>query len=403
MGTSIAIPSENEMKTNLALRALCVAALALVISACTATPETGENADSRADDGREPVTSGGGGETPSTPARLTFDARHSITIKVPEGAKQVKAWFAVPQFDEPAQKVANFVVRAPWATYLVRDSAGNLFLYLEKDNPGTTEFNVTTEFTIAREEVNANVDASKSRALTESEIKAMAPYLQPGKQTVVDDKVKAKAFEVVGTEKNPVKQARLIYDWVLNNVEYWVKDPKTMKASGVGSSAYCMDKCMGNCTDFHALYVALAIASNLPTRVTYGSFFKSPLDGKDADQSYHCWVEFYAPELGWIPLDVAAADIFVKDLKITDDNKNGVNLTVPDGYKGPDEKMVNYFFGNLDARRVTWHLNRDLVLNPKQAGEPANWLPKAYIEIDGKMYAEGKDTWARKLTFKERK
>lgn len=48
-------------------------------------------------------------------------------------------------------------------------------------------------------------------------------------------------------------------------------------------------------------------------------------------------------------------------------------------------------------------MNRDLVLNPKQAGEPANWLPKAYIEIDGKTYAEGKDTWARKLTFKERK
>lgn len=392
------------MNLSLFTRAGCAAALALCVAACTTTESARNSADSGSNtENATHRSSGGGGEAAIKPARQTFDARHTVTVKVPEGTKQIKAWFAVPQFDDPAQTVSNFVVRAPWPTFLVRDGAGNVFLYLEKDNPGTSEFNVTTEFTVTRTEINANIDASKTRPLTEAELKAMAPYLQGGKQTVVDDKVKAKAFEIVGTEKNPIKQAKLIYDWVLNNVEYWVKDPKNLKASGVGSSAYCMEKCTGNCTDFHALYVALCIASNLPTRVFYGSFFKTSLDGKDADQSYHCWVEFYAPEIGWIPLDVAAADIFVKDLKINDDNKNGVNLTVPDGYKGPDEKMVEYYFGNLEARRVTWHMNRDLVLNPKQAGEPANWLPKAYIEIDGKTYAEGKDTWARKLTFKERK
>jgi transglutaminase-like putative cysteine protease len=25
------------------------------------------------------------------------------------------------------------------------------------------------------------------------------------------------------------------------------------------------------------------------------------LMGEDQDQSYHCWAEFYAPGLGWIP------------------------------------------------------------------------------------------------------
>ena len=57
------------------------------------------------------------------------------------------------------------------------------------------------------------------------------------------------------------------------------------------------------------------------------------------------------------------------------------------------------FFGNLDERRVVWSHNRDLIMNPKQDGDPVNALPKAYVEVDGKVLPETTG-WVRKLTYK---
>ena len=173
-----------------------------------------------------------------------------------------------------------------------------------------------------------------------------------------------------------------------------------MKASPVGSSEYCLSNKTGNCTDFHSLYAALARAASLPTRMIYGSFLKGPLAGQDKDQSYHCWIEFWAPELGWIPLDVAVADVFVDDFQVTEANAELVKLTTADGFEGPDEELVDYYFGNLDARRVTWNVGRDLALEPAPAAGPVNALPKALIEVDGVVLAE-KAGWTRKLTFTE--
>jgi hypothetical protein len=68
--------------------------------------------------------------------------------------------------------------------------------------------------------------------------------------------------------------------------------------------------------------------------------------------------------------------------------------------------MVEYYFGNIDERRVVWSIGRDLKLDPPQAGGPVNALPKAYVEVDGVPYpeksADGKTVqWSRKLTYTE--
>ena len=64
--------------------------------------------------------------------------------------------------------------------------------------------------------------------------------------------------------------------------------------------------------------------------------------------------------------------------------------------------MVDYYFGNLDARRVTWNVGRDLKLDPAPAVGVVHALPKAVIEVDGKPLPE-KEAWTRKLTFTEKR
>ncbi|MBK6697120.1 MAG: transglutaminase domain-containing protein [Myxococcales bacterium] len=340
--------------------------------------------------------------TSPVPARsATFAAQNEVKIQVPEGAKLVRLWMAMPQ-EDTAQDVREFQVTAPAPHRVEGDKDGNKFVYVEFKEPKDKELLVRETFVVTRREVKSGVDASKSRPITDAERAQYAAHLGPNENVVIDDEIRKLSASIVGTEKNPVLASRKLYDWVLNNVEYWVKDPKNKKASPIGSTTYCLTNKTGNCTDFHSLWTSLARAQGIPTRMIYGSFFKAELDGQSEDQSYHCWPEFYAPGFGWVPHDVAIADIFAGDFQTTPDNEKPVRLTTGDGYRGGDRAKVDYYFGNIDERRVTWSRGRDLTLSPKQEGGPVNALPKAYVEIDGKVAAE-KVAWTRKLTFKEQK
>ena len=332
--------------------------------------------------------------------QASFELRNEIKVKVPEGAQRLRVWVALPQDNDPSQQVRDLKIEAPYAYRIERDSEGSRVLYLEAANPKDKELTIVETFGLTRREIRDQVDASKARPLTDADRARFAKYLEANKHVVIDNEIKKLTDEIVGSETNPVLAARKLYDWVLENVEYWVKDPKNKKASPVGSTSYCLTFRTGNCTDFESLWASLARARGIPTQIVYGSFLKPDLRAQDQDQSYHCWAEFYAPGLGWVHHDVAVADLYHGDFPVNADNERLLRLTVADGVFGNDPAKVNYYFGNLDERRVVWSRNRDLTLTPRQDGEPVNALPKAYVEVDGKVHPEGTG-WTRKLTYRE--
>lgn len=333
------------------------------------------------------------------PDARRFQARHELVVNVPMGVERVRVWFTMPQ-TEASQSMRSFEVAAPVAHRIVRDSQGNELLFLEAAGPEPGPMRVVESFELERREVRRQVDPSETRPYRPADVADKQQHLQASRHVVINDRIRELSAQIVGEERNPVLAARRIYDWVLEHADYWVKDPALHKASPVGSTTYCLDTGTGNCSDFHSLYTSLARAQGIPARIIYGSLFNGLLDGKDADQSYHCWVELWAPEVGWIPADVAIADLFLGEIELDDANRELVNLTTPDGYSGPDPARVDYYFGNLEPRRVTWTHGRDLILEPRQASEPVNALPKAYVEIDGKAVGEG-EGWTRKLTYRE--
>jgi transglutaminase-like putative cysteine protease len=342
--------------------------------------------------------------------QATFEVRHELKVTVPDGAQRVRVWFVLPQ-DDPvpgdgtasAQRVSDLQIDAPYPYRIERDSEGSKLLYLEATNPKDQELKIVETFVVTRNEVRTSVDPAKAKPLTEAERAQFAPYLAANKHVEIDDDIRKLARDIVGDETNPVRAARKLYDWTLANVDYWVKDPKNKKASPVGSTSYCLTFRTGNCTDFESLWASLARAAGIPTRIVYGSFFKPDLNGADTDQSYHCWAAFYVSGIGWIPHDVAVADMYAGEMVATPDNETLMRRTTADGMYGADPVKVDYYFGNLDERRIAWSVGRDLTLSPKQDGDPVNAMAKAYIEIDGKVYPEGPNSWVRKLTFRERK
>lgn len=336
------------------------------------------------------------GQKSDAPKRASFHVKNEFVVKVPQRAHTVRVWFAVPQPDAYSV-ITNFNVTSDSPVRYDWDSWNNKEGYVEVHNPTTAAINISEEFDLQRMEMRNKIDPNATRPLTDAERVALLRYLQPSTYVIVNDQVKATAAQIVGGETNPILAARKLYDWTVQNIDYWVKDPDHLKASPVGSTEYCLGKKTGNCTDFHSLFASLAISSGIPARMIYGSLLKPTLNGMAVDGSYHCWIEFYAPRVGWIPLDASLANIYGKQFDLNDKNKNLVELTTATGYHGYDPGKINYYFGNIDERRVVWSMGRDLMMQPAQEDGPVNSLPKAYVEIDGKSSTD----FTRTFTYKE--
>lgn len=300
---------------------------------------------------------------PETSKTATFDVTHRLTVKdVPAGAKSVRVWFWTPDDDE-AQKVLDLeVAKAPQTYRITRDAAnGHRYLYAEVQQPGNQPIILETHFKIKRSVVHVDLDPAKAGVLTDVHRTVFAEYLRRDCPYMeVDSTIAKLADEVCGMETNVVKQARALFDYVVANTNHYSK-PGAPKSSGKGSVSYCLDSKGGGCTDQHALFIAMARARGIPTRLHFGSRLTPQNENKEYDPGYRCWVSYFVPNYGWVPMDASAANTIPADR--------------------------DWYFSGLDERRIHFLDGRDLELTPRQDGPRVNLMIAAYVEVDGKPHA----------------
>jgi transglutaminase-like putative cysteine protease len=204
-----------------------------------------------------------------------------------------------------------------------------------------------------------------------------AHYLQPTRLGPTDGEVKKLADRITQGQTTVLGKARAIYDWACVNM---YRDPET-RGCGAGDVCLLLARPGGKCADISSVYIALARAAGVPAREIFGIRL-----GKKAEENIttwqHCWVEFYLPGTGWIPVDPAD----VRKAMLTE------KLTLDDP-KTADHRA--YFWGGIDPYRVKLGTGRDLTLNPPQAGGPVNYLMYPYAEVGGRIL-----DWLDPVTFK---
>lgn len=307
---------------------------------------------------------------PHLASELTYDVRHDLAVTgLPADAKSVRVWFWVPE-DTTDQKVLEMSVQsAPEGWRFTRDRThGSRFLYAECD-PSKTAPKIETTFKFRRRAAGGDIDASKTRPLDAAELATFAEELRTDeKHMQVTDTMRKAADNVCGDERNPVLAAQRIVEFVrLKSDHYLVHGPKP-KGKCLGDAEECMAGAGDCCTDQHALFIAMARARGIPCRLHFGSRLQEKNLGKTHDPGYRCWVTFFAPGLGWIPLDISASE------------------TEPQG--------PGFWFGRMDARRIQWADGRGVELSPPPANQQ-DLVIRALVEVDGKPWTE----FERKLTF----
>ncbi len=298
-------------------------------------------------------------EAALTPRERRFTFEYETVVKdVPAGSERLDLWIPVPH-DDPHQKIKALRIDSPHPYKIHTADFGNKVLHVRVENPRPEGFTLTMSFEVARREhVQERLRLASAPAERLRAERDLARWLKPDRLVPLDGQIRAWAKEVVDAAgaKTDLEKARAIYNHVVSTVKY----DKSGKGWGRGDIYYACDARRGNCTDFHAIFIGYARAVGVPARFAIG--FPLPSDrGAGQVSGYHCWAEFYAEGVGWVPIDASEA--------------------------AKDPSRREYFFGAHDENRVEFTRGRDLRLTPKQAGEPLNYFVYPYAEVDGKAHA----------------
>lgn len=291
-----------------------------------------------------------------TPRTRDFELTYTARITdLPAGARKVEVWLPYPTSDEQ-QTVTVTEVSSPVPHQILKDPRyQNSILYLSVSDPQQSELTVNMKVRVQRRELLRSGLAGKTAHGKEPLPPEVARWLKPERLVPINEQIRKLAFEVTRGKKTDLEKARAIYDYVVDTMSY----DKSGTGWGNGDIYWACDAKRGNCTDFHALFTGLNRAVGIPARFEIG--FPVPPDrGQGEIGGYHCWAQFYLAGQGWIPVDASEAR------------------------KHPEKR--DYFFGALDENRVQFTIGRDLVLSPRQAGDPLNYFIYPYVEVDGQPF-----------------
>jgi len=282
------------------------------------------------------------------PRERHFSFEYRAALPSITAGRSFRLWVPIPH-DDDYQRISNLRIESSEPYHVASDELGNQILSIESTNAPS----IIVKFDcVRREHLRPNPAPTGAAPLSATE---RARWLAPDRLVPLDDTIRKWAKEVVAAANahTDLEMARAIYDHVVSTVKY----DKTGKGWGRGDIYYACDARRGNCTDFHAIFIGYARAMGIPARFSIG-FPIPPERGQGSINGYHCWAEFYANGIGWIPIDASEAA------------------------KNPS--MRAYFFGAHDENRVEFTRGRDLKLMPPQAGAPQNYFVYPYAEADGK-------------------
>jgi len=263
-------------------------------------------------------------------------------VKLPEIKGEARVWMPLAKTDA-FQTVIEEKLNIPmkWEKVQDRDYANDIsVLYPQPADSGKT---VEIRYRVVRKEKTAY-------SATEAEA---GHYLRPEKLVPINETFKTLAQKATAGKTDDLERAKALYDHVMGRMRY----DKSGTGWGRGDALYACDARTGNCSDFHAYFIALTRSIGIPARFAIGATIPADKNEGTID-GYHCWAEFLA-DGRWVPVDISEA------------------------WKNP--KLADYYFGHNPANRFELTKGRDLVVDPEPASGPINFLAYPLLEMNGEV------------------
>jgi hypothetical protein len=268
-----------------------------------------------------PVTFEAGG----MPGTKTFSDKRSYTIsygmdaRVLEATRPNSLYLWIPQpVNSPSQQIVSMLSRS--MDPFMENYRGTSLFKLDNLTAG-----VNAQIIISYQvDVYAQETTIRPQSIRQDDKSPLAVYTQPSSLIRSDDAaVISQTDAVTGRERNPYTRARMIYEWLIKEMEITETSPVSM--------AQALETKQADSYIATLLYCSMVRAAGVPCIPVAGV-----LVNRSRQTMRHYWAEFWIDGFGWVPVDpVMGAG------------------AVPSSFQSVQD-YANYFFGNIDSRRIAF-------------------------------------------------
>lgn len=294
----------------------------------------------------------------------TFEITTTVTL--PKNLKQARLWLPLPMNQDT---LYQRTLGHTWSgnsdsASMSRLPDGTLEVFRAEWQDGKeARLQLTTKVTTA----DRHFDVTKRTVAPERE-DILRRYLQASQLLPNDGYAHTLGEKIVGRIKDPVAQAKAIYDWVVDNTIYDLSLP----GCGNGDVRRQLSERQygGRSADINGLFVALCRAIGIPARCVYGLRIAPSrlvrslgLNGEDGTRGQHVRAEFYIPGYGWIAVDPS-------------DVRRAIAI---EGLAERDSKLFmlrKVLFGVWEMNWIAYNTGTDIMLPGQSARLPFLLLPQ---------------------------
>jgi transglutaminase-like putative cysteine protease len=184
------------------------------------------------------------------------------------------------------------------------------------------------------------------------------------------------ARSVVGSETNPYRKARKLYDWVCDHVKYnfvWRWRDATFTYGCASEEVF--QRRVGDCVIQSVFYAALCRNVGVPARVLNGPIFPPGM------KNDHVWAEVYFAGHGWVPVDVTYSEVASMVPGLTDAERRVIR---------------DFFFGRMDRWRICTQRNdlgQELIPEKRSPRRRTTMFVRPELECGGQEVEKAALTW----------
>ena len=255
--------------------------------------------------------------------KISYIVNYSVDIRVLEATSPntLYLWTPMP-VTSPSQRNVSLVSRS--IEPFVENHRGVSLFKLENLAAGENQ-SIDLSFRVDVYTVETEIN----RQITRQESSLLSAMYTQSSQLIPSSnpQIRSTANTIVGREQNPYIKARLLYDWIIANIQI----SQTLSSSS-GNIAAIIEQKRADSYTAALLYTALARAAGIPCIPAAGVL----VDQNRQTTLRHYWAEVWIDDFGWIPVDP------------------GMGAGAVPGSFFNRENPASYYFGNLDNHRITF-------------------------------------------------
>ncbi|HXI70456.1 MAG TPA: transglutaminase-like domain-containing protein [Verrucomicrobiae bacterium] len=223
-----------------------------------------------------------------------FDVMMTITLDADAVAagKTVNAWLPVPR-SYPYQDGFELVSSSSPVKHLAPEASAIRSLYLEQPAVSNAPTVFKIHYHYRTQGVRFEVEPEKVRPF-DGKDSAVGKFTREAPQVVFSTAMKTLSEKILAGEKNPARQAKLLYEWIGTHIQYSFA---TEYSTVPNLSEYCRSHGYGDCGQEALLFITLCRLNGIPAR------WQSGWDTFPGAQDIHDWTEIHLAPYGWMPVD----------------------------------------------------------------------------------------------------